>query len=1592
MTVIGAGSPRSHEAQAQRRKLALFIHGWRGASDEATWGKFPDLIRGDISLSPTFDVALFSYDTAATKLGHAPPISQVAQELRAQIETDWQNYREIVIVAHSQGGLVARRYVADQIRDKRPCPVRRVLFFATPHMGALAGAAASFAPGMSAQTHGLAYDSQDLQTLLLDEKATRAHLKIRAKFVVAGRDGIVGVTSAWGSHGPGDLVILGGLDHRSIVKPQDATHRGFKIARAFLLDDRTSPMAWAELGIARIMQARTQAFRDEYLVSEMSPVPFGGRDAELDRLTSWLLDESAPPRMAITAPAGRGKSALLVQWIKSLEDVGIISRDGWQLAFMPISIRVGSNRPEIFYEGLGHRLAEITGEGLAPEALRDSENLKYAVRDQLDRIAQSGLMVLIVIDGLDEALQGSFDPAIFPPVMPPTLKVVVSARWQLGDTSPEGWLQRLRWDRNVKVDRFEPPRLDGKGIADVLMKLGAPVDALASERSIVERLTALTKGEPLLVRYYAEDLWQARKRMPVTPSDLDAMQPGFGSYFQRWLELQAKLWREEGVTIDSQRVDEVLSILAFALGPLESTDLQSLIVSIYGVGGPFPEYRILEPLRRFVLGNGKRGSGYVLNHPKIGEYLQQERFRLNAVVIRAGFVRVGRQHLQQLNSGCLKPERASAYQLQFFREHLAQVSAPTSDFMALVEDGWRCAWEHFEGGQRGFLGDVRAAWSSLQRDGLNLHLGAQWRCALVLASARSVGTNTPVDLIVAAVKTGVLSIRQAAHLAELKGATKDGIVTLVHLARVNAASSSVAQELVLSALAIANRAASERRGTLMAELAYEVLDPETDRAIVDAFLRAARSLPELVPRAEALAALAHVLGPDSKIVLDEALELANSIPLAQERVRILTKLLPIVPGRHVFEAAKAISSEIDFSYALLGLVPYLDDAQLTDALQTAKAIDDEGCRSRIIEALAPYLSAAEAADALQAARVISDGFYRWRPVAALARHFSDEQRKQVLADALHAVQEIEDENFRSNALADLALSLEGAQLDEAWKTANAISGESRQVVLATLTPRVDPQRRGSHITNVLKATETISDGRVRADVVEALAPHLDAPQLTVALHAANSTSEGLARSQALGALGPRLDAAHLVHALRGATAIGDGLEISKTLAALTPCIDGECKAQALVEAVQAAQAIGEKATSCLALAALAPHLDADLKLEVLTHALQAAMGIANGAARSHALAALAPHLDAERKHQAMTEALQAAKATREGHIRSQALVELAPHLDAALIAQALMIAKTVKDGDYQADVVVALAPSLDAAQAAEALKLTKTIDGGYGCWRALAALVPRLHATQLPAALHVAEAIGDAYWRSRALVTLVPHLDTERKSSALTNAMHAANSVTGFVQTELAATAAPHLDPERKRHIVAAALDGAKAISSEKWRAAGLAMLAPHLTSAQLTDALHAARALEDESHCSFALASLAAHLDAEHKSQALAEALDAAIAVNDNYRRSRQLAWLAPRLDEQQKFLALSASLLAAKVITDPSSRADMLLKLADDIPPPQNRDLILALIDTVGSCDRHVALGVLQRTPQTTSSIGGGDAVMEIWRTISDVSRWYP
>ena len=130
------------------------------------------------------------------------------------------------------------------------------------------------------------------------------------------------------------------------------------------------------------------------------------------------------------------------------------------------------------------------------------------------------------------------------------------------------------------------------------------------------------------------------------------------------------------------------------------------------------------------------------------------------------------------------PEKTPEYLLLHHAQHLCGRPDPCGRlphlqpppvFMEMVSNGWRLAWERKEVGYRGFASDTIQAWKAIEKYGTQHpaagplpFLGAQLRCMLCLSSITSIGSNIAPELLAAAVKSGVLSGRQALDLVEIK--------------------------------------------------------------------------------------------------------------------------------------------------------------------------------------------------------------------------------------------------------------------------------------------------------------------------------------------------------------------------------------------------------------------------------------------------------------------------------------------------------------------------------------------------------------------------------------------------------------------------------------------------------------------------------------------------------------------------------------------------------------------------------------------------------------------------------------------------------
>lgn len=243
---IGAQWLTTHNAG---RRAVVFIHGWQG-DHFSTWARRPLLRKIKKGLIDYLsEDALFPWQYYAVKHSagtfSATTIRDLANLIRTFLEIYvYPNADNIVLIAHSLGGLACRQLIVDEFesRDGRTVKIQGLLMFGTPNDGASMGKAASsiFWSGSAAQMATYSDTLRDLNTRWLENVTNggnRTSLRDRPPLlcwnVVGTSDWVV--TAASAAH----LALIGDVrtitkDHRSLTKPVAANDMPVELTKAFL--------------------------------------------------------------------------------------------------------------------------------------------------------------------------------------------------------------------------------------------------------------------------------------------------------------------------------------------------------------------------------------------------------------------------------------------------------------------------------------------------------------------------------------------------------------------------------------------------------------------------------------------------------------------------------------------------------------------------------------------------------------------------------------------------------------------------------------------------------------------------------------------------------------------------------------------------------------------------------------------------------------------------------------------------------------------------------------------------------------------------------------------------------------------------------------------------------------------------------------------------------------------------------------------------------------------------------------------------------------------------------------------------------------
>jgi pimeloyl-ACP methyl ester carboxylesterase len=118
---------------------AVFVHGI--FSSPRTWESLLGLLKDDIDISAAYDLRPFEYQSPAVRWcpsRRIPDFNTIADSLSTFIEVDCAKYNRLVLVSHSQGGLIIQRYLARMLAQSRGvelAKVRRIVLLACPNSG-----------------------------------------------------------------------------------------------------------------------------------------------------------------------------------------------------------------------------------------------------------------------------------------------------------------------------------------------------------------------------------------------------------------------------------------------------------------------------------------------------------------------------------------------------------------------------------------------------------------------------------------------------------------------------------------------------------------------------------------------------------------------------------------------------------------------------------------------------------------------------------------------------------------------------------------------------------------------------------------------------------------------------------------------------------------------------------------------------------------------------------------------------------------------------------------------------------------------------------------------------------------------------------------------------------------------------------------------------------------------------------------------------------------------------------------------------------------------------------------------------------------
>jgi hypothetical protein len=1156
----------------------------------------------------------------------------------------------------------------------------------------------------------------------------------------------------------------------------------------------------------------------------------------------------------------------------------LLAKGKVSVIFFPISVRFGTNLSRVIFAALTARLADLHNTTL-PGQNTSAEEWRGLMLDYLVRPVPEGKQVVLIIDGADEAADWKFAEDFFPFNPPKGLRVVLSTRHGTGNMTTTFWLRTLGWDRVHLAKKMELSPLSHEGIADVLQRMGFPLDVLGERVDIVAQLHRLSEGDPLLVRLYVDDLWTKGESVArLQPEDLQKIRPGIENYFKQWWENQRELLGNQSPIRESTG-QAVFNILSCAFGPLDQRDILRLAPAETQLN-TWSLDEALRLIQRFVIGDDHQ-QGYAFSHPRLGNYFYGELGEEDRRKYEERFLTWGQETVQALKEERISPDKAVPYILQYYGAHLTRARCQPTAFLALVSNGWKKAWENLEGTYAGFLSDVDQAWHVAEDAGQKAaednqripYIGGEVRCALCHTSIHSLAANLPSAFLVALVEKNILTPVQAWNYAHHTSNEWQREETIVGLAP------HLLESLLVEAF---EEARTIERSASRAE-AFVALIPQLSDGFKEAALREALQAAQQTDNDFARARILVRLAPHAQGNLEEILQLAYTIGDGFSRADALRELARYVPGeaagkilQDALQAVRSIDDGLDKAEALTAVSPQfpgnLKEKLLQESLDIVSAIVNNFSSFRIddiiadiLAGMAPHLTVSASRKALEIARTIQEESYRVQALVRLASRRPQSVKRQMLQKVAQIIQTTSGmtriealihvgpylkESVVKKVLQAAQLNLETSYqrakrgLFHSLRDPEFIISETQRLATkawARLSRYLPQDSKEQVATESLKRLQEVDDEFYRASALVILAPYLPPLSHKIALQITQAIENEKERGRALASLSPYLVEPLLREAFQDAVTIGDRFSRSDASWDLASHLTGKSKLPVGNRLSQEMRSIRDAFPDGKALASQeAGPVRKLLTSHALQQALHEVLQIKFAHIRCKELTSLLPHLPEDVGEAILRQELHQVPDPKFPGEKVKVLEYLAPCLPDSLLDDALTVARDIKAASYRAEALSMLVPRLFDRQKEEVLEEILQIvkfqmNLSSPAVGSLLSLVERLashiSATSYYKWKEVVSSCHNVYLRIFATATLVLYFPEHLKTEILRETLPVACAFEN--PTDRAWTLAeliPHLPQDQKEEILCKALQTAGKIENEWFRVPVLAKLAPHLT------------------------------------------------------------------------------------------------------------------------------------------------------------------